>query len=68
MLYCFSPPNQSIVRAHEGMRNGRLYIGETEILDANINRSPTSYLKNPESERARWVSRDLDPLHVSTIN
>lgn len=44
--------DQSVVRAHEGMRNGRLYIGETEILDANINRSPTSYLKNPAEERA----------------
>lgn len=39
------------------MRNGRIYIGETEILDANINRSPTSYLKNPAEERAQYVSQ-----------
>lgn len=46
---------QSIVRAHESLQEGRLYIGETEVLDASINRSPTSYLNNPEEERAQYV-------------
>lgn len=42
---------QSIAAAHENMQQGRLYIDETEVLDANINRSPTSYLNNPQAER-----------------
>lgn len=28
---------------------------ETEIVDASINRSPTSYLNNPEEERAQYA-------------
>lgn len=44
----------SIVRAHERMMEGRIFIGETEILDASINRSPTSYLENPGEERAQY--------------
>lgn len=30
--------------------------GEGELLDANINRSPTSYLRNPPEERAKLVN------------
>lgn len=45
---------QSIVRAHESMQEGRIYVQETEIVDASINRSPTSYLNNPEEERAQY--------------
>lgn len=44
---------QSIVAAHENMQNARIFIDETEILDANINRSPTAYLNNPAAERAQ---------------
>ena len=48
---------ESIKMAHEDMREGSLYVNSGELLDANINRSPTSYLNNPSSERAR-----CDPL------
>lgn len=44
---------QSIVRAHQSMQEGRIYIETTEIVDASINRSPTSYMNNPEEERAQ---------------
>lgn len=35
------------------MQDGRIFIDETEILDANTNRSPTAYLNNPAEERAK---------------
>lgn len=44
---------QSIIRAHENVQNGRIYIDKTEIFDANINRSPTSYLANSDDERSQ---------------
>lgn len=44
---------QSIVRAHDNLQEGRVYMQETEILDASVNRSPTSYMNNPEEERAQ---------------
>lgn len=50
---------QSIDRAHRSLRPGSLEINSGEILHANINRSPTSYLKNPAEERARY-EYDID--------
>ncbi|XP_021703072.1 neutral ceramidase [Aedes aegypti] len=41
----------SIVRAHENMQEGRVYVAETEVADANINRSPSAYENNPKEER-----------------
>lgn len=46
---------QSIVRAHENLQSGRIYVGETEVKGASRNRSPSSYLLNPEEERALLV-------------
>lgn len=37
------------------MQSAKIFIDETEILDANINRSPSAYLNNPADERAQWV-------------
>ncbi|KAH9639962.1 hypothetical protein HF086_008057 [Spodoptera exigua] len=45
---------KSIVIAHNKLTEARVLYGEAELLDANINRSPTSYLKNPPEERARY--------------
>lgn len=45
---------ESIRRAHENMEPGKIYYNSGEVLDANINRSPTSYEANPEEERARY--------------
>ena len=60
---------QSIVRAHADLQKGSLEIASGELLDANINRSPTSYLKNPEEERARYkhdIDKEMTLLKVST--
>ncbi|PZC71311.1 hypothetical protein B5X24_HaOG213662 [Helicoverpa armigera] len=43
---------KSIVLAHNKLTAARVLYGEAELLDANINRSPTSYLRNPPEERA----------------
>ncbi|XP_028161304.1 neutral ceramidase, partial [Ostrinia furnacalis] len=45
---------KSIVIAHNKLTPARMEYGEIEILNANINRSPTSYLRNPPEERARY--------------
>lgn len=45
---------QSIINAHNNMVEGRIFISETEIFDANINRSPSAYQNNPEEERAQY--------------
>ncbi|EEP77130.1 conserved hypothetical protein [Uncinocarpus reesii 1704] len=44
----------SIKRAHESLAPGRLSFAMGEIDNANINRSPFSYLANPAAERARY--------------
>lgn len=49
----------SIQRAHQSLGPGYLTFGSTEIIDANINRSPFAYLANPESERENY-SHDVD--------
>lgn len=45
---------QSITNAHNNMFEGRIFISETEINDANINRSPAAYENNPTSEKAQY--------------
>ncbi|KAI7371961.1 Neutral/alkaline nonlysosomal ceramidase [Hortaea werneckii] len=49
----------SIVRAHDSLAPGLLSIGEAEVNDGNINRSPYAYLANPADERARYA-HDVD--------
>uniref|UniRef100_A0A182JAR3 Neutral ceramidase n=1 Tax=Anopheles atroparvus TaxID=41427 RepID=A0A182JAR3_ANOAO len=41
----------AIVRAHESVREGRLFLSETTVQEANINRSPSAYENNPRAER-----------------
>lgn len=36
------------------MVEGRIFISETEIENANINRSPSAYVNNPEEEKAQY--------------
>ena len=45
---------QAIRRAHDNVAPGRLQLNSGELVDANTNRSPTSYLANPAEERARY--------------
>ena len=44
----------AVQRAHDSLKPGNLTLGNTTILDANINRSPFAYLANPAEERARY--------------
>jgi len=41
------------------MVDGKIYLAKTIVLNVNINRSPTSYLRNPEDERAQY-EHDVD--------
>ena len=45
---------KSIRMAHENLKEGRLFVNSGELLDASINRSPTAYMLNPESERLKY--------------
>ncbi|KAG7668226.1 hypothetical protein KSW81_002124 [Nannochloris sp. 'desiccata'] len=56
---------KAIVRAHDNLQPGKLSIAIGELLDANINRSPTAYLKNPEEERKKYeynIDKDFTVL------
>ena len=44
----------AVTRAHNSLALGKLSVGNTTILNANINRSPPAYLANPAAERARY--------------
>lgn len=41
-------------RAYNNLEPGTIQMAKNRLLDANINRSPTSYLLNPEEERQRY--------------
>lgn len=45
---------ESIDEAHQNMRQGKIFISETEVEDANINRSPIAYQNNPKDERDKY--------------
>ncbi|XP_045768762.1 neutral ceramidase [Maniola jurtina] len=45
---------KSIITAHNNITPVRMEYGEAELLDANINRSPSSYLRNPPEERQKY--------------
>ena len=45
---------QSIRAAHDTVQPARLFINSGELLNANINRSPSAYLANPEGERISY--------------
>ena len=44
----------AVKRAHSSLAPGKLSLGNTTVLNANINRSPTAYLANPAEERAKY--------------
>lgn len=50
---------QSIVNAHNTMFRGRVFYSEFPVKNVGINRSPASYLANPEAERNLY-SEDID--------
>uniref|UniRef100_A0A4W6EBR2 Neutral ceramidase n=1 Tax=Lates calcarifer TaxID=8187 RepID=A0A4W6EBR2_LATCA len=46
---------KSIDIAHRSMKPGRIYRNRGELDDSSLNRSPHSYLNNPEDERQRYT-------------
>ncbi|KAG6840679.1 hypothetical protein C0991_005140 [Blastosporella zonata] len=62
---------KAVQRAHASLAPGQLSVGNTTILDANINRSPTAYLANPAAERARYQfdqDKDMTVLRFDDTN
>ncbi|CAG0890551.1 unnamed protein product [Darwinula stevensoni] len=51
----------SIRAAHGNLQPGHVYYNEGELLEANVNRSPISYLNNPPEERAQY-EYDVDKI------
>ncbi|MED6267318.1 Neutral ceramidase [Characodon lateralis] len=47
---------KSIDIAHSTMKPGRIYRNRGELDESSLNRSPHSYLNNPENERQRYKS------------
>ncbi|KAL8154091.1 hypothetical protein V2J09_011851, partial [Rumex salicifolius] len=45
---------QSVIRAHNNLRPGSVYVNKGEILDAGVNRSPSAHLNNPAEERKKY--------------
>lgn len=58
----------SIDKAHNSMKPGNLYVNTGELLESNINRSPTAYLNNPAEERAKYkynVDKNMTVLRLT---
>ncbi|XP_022101333.1 putative neutral ceramidase C [Acanthaster planci] len=56
---------QSIKNAHDNLQEGNILYNKGELLGANINRSPTAYLQNPQEERDKYkydVDKDMTVL------
>uniref|UniRef100_A0A6I8N2E8 Neutral ceramidase n=1 Tax=Ornithorhynchus anatinus TaxID=9258 RepID=A0A6I8N2E8_ORNAN len=47
---------KSIEIAHSNMKPGKIFINKGNVEGVQINRSPYSYMQNPESERQRYTS------------
>ncbi|XP_051120504.1 neutral ceramidase 2-like isoform X2 [Andrographis paniculata] len=45
---------QSVVRAHNNLRPGSIYVNKGDLFDAGVNRSPSAYLNNPATERSKY--------------
>lgn len=60
---------KSIEIAHTNMKPGKIFINKGNVDGAQINRSPTSYLWNPLSERARYSSNtDKEMLLLKMVD
>lgn len=52
--------SQAIIRANKNMKTARAFVNVGQLLNTNINRSPSAYLKNPQDERDRYPEGDTD--------
>jgi neutral ceramidase len=60
----------AVQRAHNSLAPGRLGYGNTTILHANINRSPSAYIANPTEERALYLydqDKDMTVLRFDDL-
>eukprot|EP00977_Amphora_coffeiformis_P015740 scaffold4707_cov164-Amphora_coffeaeformis.AAC.14 len=59
---------QAILRAYQSLKPGKLRLSEGLLFDANLNRSPTSYLLNPVEEREEYSSHgDTDKTMLQVM-
>jgi neutral ceramidase len=59
---------QAILRAYENLQPGSIGMAQSYLLDANINRSPSSYLLNPPEERAEYADQgDTDKTMLQLL-
>ncbi|CCM06034.1 uncharacterized protein FIBRA_08280 [Fibroporia radiculosa] len=61
----------AVRRAHESLAPGILSVGNTTVLNANINRSPSAYLANPADERAKYeydVDKEMTLLRFDDLD
>ncbi|KAF2718780.1 ceramidase like protein [Polychaeton citri CBS 116435] len=59
---------ESIKKAHASLAPGKLSFALADLYDANINRSPYAYLKNPKDEREKYqhdVEKEMSILLFS---
>ncbi|KAF8608164.1 Neutral/alkaline nonlysosomal ceramidase [Ceratobasidium sp. AG-I] len=54
----------AVKRAHDSLAPGTLSLGNTTVLDTNLNRSPYSYAANPAAERAKYQYDQDKELHL----
>ncbi|KAG8735768.1 hypothetical protein FRC10_010164 [Ceratobasidium sp. 414] len=54
----------AVDRAHKSLAPGTLSLGNTTVLDTNLNRSPYSYTANPAEERAMYQYDQDKDLHL----
>jgi len=52
---------KAIDEAHNNVQTGRMYVSRGNLTDASINRSPSSYLRNPQEERDQY-EHDTDKV------
>lgn len=62
--YMVSGILKSIDIAHQNMKPGKIFINKGNVFGVQINRSPSSYLRNPQSERARYSSNTESEMIV----
>ncbi|XP_062957642.1 neutral ceramidase [Cynocephalus volans] len=62
---------KSIEIAHSNMKPGKIFTNKGIVDDTQINRSPSSYLQNPQSERARYssnIDKEMVVLKMVDLN
>lgn len=50
----------AVIAAHKDLQESKILVNQGMLYGSNINRSPTSYLLNPEEERAQYPEGDTD--------